>query len=34
MDAEALWDLFLLTGAPEIYILYKKSLRSRGQPNA
>lgn len=24
MDAKAFWDLFLDTGAPEIYLLYQK----------
>lgn len=27
MDAQFYWDLFCETGAPEIYVLYQKSLR-------
>ena len=27
MDPCLLWNLFLDTGAPEIYLLYRKSLR-------
>lgn len=27
MDAVSLWNLFLDTGAPELYLLYLKALR-------
>ena len=27
MDAKLLWQLFLETGAPEVYLLYKETLR-------
>lgn len=27
MDSRFLWNLFCETGAPEIYLLYQKSLR-------
>ena len=27
MDAELLWELFLDTGAPEVYLLYKRAIR-------
>lgn len=27
MDAVLLWDLFLDTGAPELYLLYLRALR-------
>ena len=27
MDAQTLWHLFLQTGAPEIYLLYKTACR-------
>lgn len=27
MDTQLLWDLFCETGAPELYVLYQKSLR-------
>ena len=27
MDSTFLWDLFLDTGAPEIYLLYRRSLQ-------
>lgn len=27
MDAQLLWELFLDTGAPEAYLLYKKALK-------
>ena len=27
MDAQQFWQLFLETGAPEIYLLYKETLR-------
>ena len=27
MDAVMLWDLFLDTGAPELYLLYLRALR-------
>lgn len=27
MDAQLLWELFLDTGSPEIYLLYKKAMR-------
>ena len=27
MDAALLWELFVDTGAPEIYLLYKNALR-------
>ncbi len=28
MDATTLWNLFLDTGAPELYLLYLKALRA------
>ncbi len=28
MDAQFYWDLFCETGAPELYVLYQKSLRA------
>lgn len=30
MNAPELWQLFLETGAPEIYMLYTKAMRSEG----
>ncbi len=27
MEPEFLWELFLDTGAPEVYLLYKRALR-------
>ena len=27
MDADLLWELFLDTGAPEVYLLYKRAIR-------
>ena len=27
MDSDFLWELFEDTGAPEVYLLYKKALR-------
>ncbi len=27
MDANEYWSLFLQTGAPEIYLLYKQAIR-------
>lgn len=27
MEPEFLWELFLDTGAPEVYLLYKRELR-------
>ena len=29
MDAVLLWDLFLDTGAPELYLLYLRALREK-----
>ena len=31
MIAELYWKLFLETGAPEIYLLYRKALREEEQ---
>lgn len=31
MDANFYWELFLETGAPETYLLYKRALRA-GEP--
>lgn len=28
MDANALWNLFLETGAPEVYLLYRRAVGS------
>lgn len=30
MDAKEYWELFLETGAPEVYMMYTKALRSEG----
>lgn len=30
MDAKEYWQLFLETGAPEVYIMYAKVLKSEG----
>lgn len=27
MDAQQLWDLFLATGSPEVYLRYKEAVR-------
>lgn len=27
MEPEFLWELFLDTGAPEVYLLYKRAMR-------
>lgn len=27
MEAELLWELFMDTGAPEVYLMYKKALK-------
>lgn len=27
MEPEFLWELFLDTGAPEVYLMYKRALR-------
>ena len=27
MDAKSLWDLFMKTGSPEVYLLYKEITR-------
>lgn len=34
MDAQTLWNLFLATGSPEIYLLYKNALRESQQASA
>ena len=34
MDASLLWNLFLDTGAPELYLLYQKALREAGLASA
>lgn len=31
MDAQQFWQLFLETGAPEVYLLYQKELRAEGK---
>lgn len=31
MIAEAIWKLFLETGAPELYLLYRKALQEEEQ---
>ena len=28
MDAKAYWQLFLETGAPEVYLMYTKAIKS------
>lgn len=28
MDSQNLWQLFLETGAPEVYLLYQKAMRT------
>ena len=30
MDSLNLWQLFLETGAPEVYLLYQKAIRMEG----
>lgn len=30
MNAKAYWQLFLDTGAPEMYLLYSKALKAEG----
>ncbi len=30
MDTTQLWQLFLETGAPEVYMLYAKAMKSEG----
>lgn len=30
MDAKEIWDLFLETGAPEVYMMYTRALKSEG----
>ena len=34
MDAVLLWDLFLDTGAPELYLLYLRALREEEPASA
>ena len=34
MQTQALWQLFQDTGAPEAYLLYKKSLQKSGADGA
>jgi len=34
MDSMFLWELFLDTGAPEIYLLYRSSLRQTKELSA
>lgn len=31
MDSEFLWELFLDTGAPEVYLLYRSAQRAQQQ---
>lgn len=31
MDAAEYWNFFLETGAPEIYLMYAKAMKSEGQ---
>lgn len=30
MDRNTLWNLFVLTGSPEVYLLYRQSVREDG----
>lgn len=30
MDAQEYWQLFLETGAPEVYMMYTRALKSEG----
>lgn len=34
MNAEACWELFLQTGAPEFYLLYREEAAEEAAPQA
>lgn len=34
MDAQVLWQMFLETGSPEIYLLYKEACRESQKQTA